>query len=117
MADGGWRMAEGEGGKGENQGSEFFFSGKGMTYATHDDDNDERKKNLYKEVRYLGIMNMTQQRERKGNEGNTMKGRRGICIVCVCLLDRDRADRQTDIIESQRASRMLEDSVSFPFHT
>lgn len=26
-------------------------------------------------------------------------------------------DRQTDIIESERASRMLEDSVSFPFHT
>lgn len=25
MADGGWRMAEGEGGKGKNQGSEFFF--------------------------------------------------------------------------------------------
>lgn len=37
-------MAEGGGGKGENQGSELFFSGKGMTYATHDDDNDERKK-------------------------------------------------------------------------
>lgn len=90
-----------------------------MTYATHDDDNDERKKNLYKEVRYLGIMNMTQQREGKGNEGNMMKGRRGICIVCECvyLLDGDRADRQTDIIESKRASRMLEDSVSFPFYT
>lgn len=56
-----------------------------MTYATHDDDNDERKKNLYKEVRYLGIMNMTQPREGKGNEGNMMKGRRGICIVCVCV--------------------------------
>lgn len=25
MADGGWRMAEGEGGKGEIQGSELFF--------------------------------------------------------------------------------------------
>lgn len=64
-------------------------------------------------------MNMTQQREGKGNEGNMMKGRRGICIVCVCvcLLDGDRADRQTDIIESERASRMLEDSSSFPFHT
>lgn len=37
-------MAEGEGGKGENQGSEFFFREKEMTYATHDDDNDERKK-------------------------------------------------------------------------
>lgn len=60
-------MAEGGGGKGENQGSELFL-GKGMTYATHDDDNDERKKNLYKEVRHLGIMNMTQQREGKGKE-------------------------------------------------
>lgn len=37
--------------------------------------------------------------------------------MCVCLLDGDRADRQTDIIESKRASRMLEDSSSFPFHT
>lgn len=37
--------------------------------------------------------------------------------VCVCLLDGDRADRQTDIIESERASRMLEDSSSFSFHT
>lgn len=74
-------MAEGEGGKSGQRA--FFFSGKGMTYATHDDDNDGRKKNLYKEVRYLGIMNMTQQREGKGNEGNMMKGRRGICIVCV----------------------------------
>lgn len=87
-------MAEGEGGK---SGQRAFFSGKGMTYATHDDDNDERKKNLYKEVRYLGIMNMTQQREGKGNEGNMMKGRRGICIVCVCVywMEIGQTDSQT----------------------
>jgi len=50
MADGGWLRGKGEG---EKSGQRAFFSGKGMTYATHDDDNDERKKNLYKEVRYL----------------------------------------------------------------
>lgn len=68
-----------------------------MTYATHDDDNDERKKIFIKEVRYLGIMNMTQQRERKGNEGNMMKGRREICIVCVCVywMEIGQTDRQT----------------------
>lgn len=65
MADGGW--LRGEGGRGKIRAASFF-SGKGMTYATHDDDNDERKKNLYKEVRHLGIMNMTQQREGKGKE-------------------------------------------------
>lgn len=94
MADGGW--LRGEGGRGKIRAASFFSPGKGMTYATHDDDNDERKKNLYKEVRYLGIMNMTQQRQGKGNEGNMMKGRRGICIVCVCVywMEIGQTDRQ-----------------------